>query len=61
MKVIGIVGNPRKNDNTELLTAHTLRAIAEEGLDVKLVSLADLDIRPCNDCRICYQDERCSI
>jgi multimeric flavodoxin WrbA len=27
MKVIGIVGSPRKNGNTELLTKHMLKAI----------------------------------
>ena len=30
MQVIGIVGSPRKNGNTELLTEHTLKAINEE-------------------------------
>ncbi|MBA7479943.1 2-amino-4-deoxychorismate dehydrogenase [subsurface metagenome] len=61
MKVIGIVGSPRKNGNTEMLTAHTLRAIAEEGLDTELICLAGLDIRPCNACMVCREEERCSI
>ncbi len=61
MKVIGIVGSPRKNGNTELLTAHTLKAIAEEGLDTELIRLSGLDIRPCNGCLLCRNEERCSI
>lgn len=61
MKVIGIVGSPRKNGNTELLTGHTLRVIAEEGLETELVRLAGREIRPCNACMICKQEERCSI
>ncbi len=61
MKVIGIVGSPRKNGNTALLTAHTLKAIAEEGLDTELIALAGLDIRPCNACMVCRQEERCPI
>ena len=61
MKVIGIVGSPRKNGNTELLTTRALKAIAAEGLDVELIPLANLDIRPCNDCRVCCQEELCSI
>ena len=40
MKAIGIVGSPRKNGNTEILTRHTLKAIEEEGLDTELVRLA---------------------
>ena len=61
MKVIGIVGSPRENGNTEMLTTHTLRAITEEGLDTELIPLAGLDIRPCNGCDICRHEERCPI
>lgn len=61
MKAIGIVGSPRKNGNTEILTAHCLQAIAEEGLATELVSLAGLDIRPCNACGACRDEERCPI
>ncbi len=61
MKVLGIVGSPRKKGNTEIITAHTLKAIAEEGLDTELLSLAGLDIRPCNACVICASEEHCPI
>ena len=61
MKVIGIVGSPRKSGNTETITAHTLKAIAEEGLETELIRLAGLDIRPCNACRACFKEEICSI
>lgn len=61
MKALGIVGSPRKNGNTEVLTSHALRAITEEGLDTELVSLANLDIRPCSACMVCRREERCSI
>ena len=61
MKALGIVGSPRKQGNTELLTAHALKAISEEGIETELVSLAGLDIRPCTACMACQQEERCSI
>ncbi len=61
MKAMGIVGSPRKNGNTEILTAHTLKAIAEEGVETELVRLAELDIRPCIGCMICREEERCPI
>ena len=61
MKAIGIVGSPRKNGNTEILTQHTLKAIAEEGLDTELVRLAGLDIRPCDACMVCRKGEPCPI
>ena len=60
MKAIGVVGSPRKDGNTEFLTKHTLQAIAEEGVDTELMSLAGLDIRPCDACMVCRGDEeRC--
>ena len=61
MKAVGIVGSPRRNGNTEILTKHTLQAIAEEGLDTELVTLAGLDIRPCTACMACREEERCPI
>ncbi len=61
MKIVGIVGSPRKKGNTEILTAHALNAIAEEGLDTDLVRLAGLDIRPCDACMVCRKEERCPI
>ncbi|MDO8568360.1 MAG: flavodoxin family protein [Dehalococcoidales bacterium] len=61
MKAVAFVGSPRKNGNTEILTAHTLKAIAEEGIEIELVRLAGLDIRPCNACMACAKEEICPI
>ncbi len=61
MKALGIVGSPRKNGNTEIITRHTLKAIAEEGIGTELVRLAGLDIRPCIDCDVCLKKETCPI
>jgi len=61
MKVIGIVGSPRKNGNTEILTKHTLKAVSEEGLDTDLIRLAGLEIKPCSACMACKEQEICSI
>jgi multimeric flavodoxin WrbA len=62
LKAIGIVGSPRQGGNTEILTAHCLRAMAEEGLKTQLVRLAGLDIRGCNACGYCFEHPgACSI
>jgi multimeric flavodoxin WrbA len=61
MKVIAVVGSPRRNGNTELLSAHALKAIAEEGLDTELIRLADLEIKPCSACMACKTGGKCSI
>lgn len=62
MKAIGIVGSPRKAGNTEILTAHCLKAMAEEGLETELIRLAGLDIKGCNACGYCFEHPgECSI
>ena len=61
MKAIGIVGSPRKDGNTEILTGHALKAIAEEGLDTELIRLAGRDIRPCDACMVCRNGGQCPI
>ena len=61
VKAIGIIGSPRKNGNTEILTRHTLAAIEEEGLATEIIRLAGRDIRPCNACMVCRKEERCPI
>jgi multimeric flavodoxin WrbA len=55
MKAIGIVGSPRKAGNTELLTAHCLKAIAEEGIETELIPLAGLNITGCKACGYCFE------
>ena len=61
MKVIGIVGSPREKGNTEFLTAHTLKAVAEERLDTELISLARREIKPCDACELCRKEGNCVI
>lgn len=62
MEAIGVVGSPRKAGNTEIMVAHCLKAIAEEGIATELVSLAGLNITGCNHCGFCYEHpNECSI
>ncbi|OGO41350.1 MAG: FMN reductase, partial [Chloroflexi bacterium RBG_16_58_8] len=61
MKAVGIVGSPRKGGNTEILVAHCLKAIEEEGLETELIRLAGLNIAGCNACAYCLEHEGCSI
>ncbi len=62
MKVTGVSGSPRKNGNTQIITEHALKAIAGEGIETELISLAGMDIRPCDGCMSCHGErERCHI
>lgn len=53
MIVTGVVGSPRKNGNTQLITEHALKAVAKEGIATELITLAGMDIRPCDGCWSC--------
>ena len=61
MKALGISGSPREGGNSEFITNHALKAIAEEGIETELVSLAGLTIMPCTACMACQKQERCII
>jgi multimeric flavodoxin WrbA len=53
MRVLGLVGSPRKDGNTDILVEAILGAARAKGHEVEKVHLSDLDIGPCRDCRGC--------
>ncbi|MFC1870832.1 flavodoxin family protein [Chloroflexota bacterium] len=61
MKAIGIVGSPRRKGNTEIITRHALKSISEEGIETEVITLAGLNIQPCNACMACTKEETCPI
>jgi multimeric flavodoxin WrbA len=56
MKAVGIVGSPRKNGNTEIIVAHCLKAITEEGIETELIRMAGLNIAGCKACGHCFKN-----
>jgi len=61
IKVIGIVGSPRKGGNTEFLVSEALKAAKGEGAETELITLAGRKIEPCDGCRKCRKGEDCWI
>lgn len=61
VKVIGIVGSPRKGGNTELLVSEALKAASEEDVETELITLADKDIKPCDACLSCRETKECHV
>ena len=61
MKVLGISGSPRPGGNTDLIVQTALDALAAEGIQTELLSLADRPIKPCTGCRGCasVEEPRC--
>ena len=60
-KVVGIVGSPRKDGNTEFLVQTALDKIQEKGIDVELIRLADKKIGYCIGCDVCKKTNKCAI
>ena len=61
VKIIGIVGSPRRGGNTELLVIEALKSAEKEGVETELILLAGKDIKPCDGCRICRDTGECHI
>lgn len=59
VKVLGVLGSPRRGGNTELLLDAALEGAAEEGASIEKVVLDALDIRPCTACDGCRDGIRC--
>jgi len=59
-RILGIVGSPRRNGNTDILVARVLESAADHGACVTSVHLADLTIRQCDGCHSCWKTGRCT-
>jgi multimeric flavodoxin WrbA len=56
MKVLGLVGSPRKGGNTDLLVSAVLYGAGAAGGEVDKLYVYDFDISPCVDCRGCKKE-----
>lgn len=61
VKIIGIVGSPRKGGNTDVLVKESLKAAEEVGADTELITLGSAEIEPCVACDICKSTGECAI
>jgi multimeric flavodoxin WrbA len=57
--VLGIVGSPRRQGNTELLVDEVLAGAVENGALTNKVILNNLDIAPCRACEVCTKTGSC--
>ncbi|HXZ94794.1 MAG TPA: flavodoxin family protein [Dehalococcoidia bacterium] len=61
MKVLGIMGSPRRQSNTEILLDKALEGAREAGAEVEKVLVFKLKISPCLEIYACRKDGNCSI
>ena len=60
MRVLGIVGSPRRGGNTETLVDEVLKGAGEAGAMTEKVILSELEVAPCKACNECRRDGRCA-
>jgi len=53
MKILALIGSPRRGGNTDLLVDQVLRGYSSGGDGTEKVRLYDVEIEPCIDCRRC--------
>jgi multimeric flavodoxin WrbA len=61
MKVLGIVGSPRKEGNTEILVREALSAAEKAGAETEIVLAGGKNIAGCDGCSSCRQTGTCHI
>ena len=59
MKVLGIVGSPRKNGNTDILVNQVLQGASLSGAETEAILLTDYNIKACKGCDICMKTSKC--
>lgn len=53
MKVLALIGSPRKNGNTQILINEVVRGATSVGASCQVINVCDLAIRPCQGCESC--------
>lgn len=61
MKILGVVGSPRKRGNTSILVQEALKPFALNNISTTLIHLSDYDIQDCDGCEGCRKTYRCTV
>jgi multimeric flavodoxin WrbA len=61
VKIIGIIGSPRKGSNTEIYVKKALESASKAGAETEIIDLGSAEIEPCIACDICKSTGECAI
>lgn len=59
MRILGILGSPRKKGNCEILLTEAFKGAQEAGAETELLRVSDYHIKPCIGCRTCSENLKC--
>jgi multimeric flavodoxin WrbA len=61
MRILGIVGSPRKNGNTEILMNEALKVAREAGCETEVFLMSGKQVAPCDACGACFDVGSCVV
>ncbi|GLC30068.1 flavodoxin family protein [Clostridium omnivorum] len=61
MKVVGIVGSPRKSGNVTCIVNKVMEGAKDMGAETKVYHLNDMNIRGCQSCMYCRTHDSCCV
>jgi len=61
VKVIGFVGSPRKDGNTDVLVQQVLNGVSAAGAETRIFYLNELNIKGCQGCNACKVNDKCAL
>jgi multimeric flavodoxin WrbA len=61
MRILGIVGSPRKDGNTEILMKEALRVAGEAGCETEMFLMSEKHVAPCDACGTCFEVGSCVV
>lgn len=61
MKILGIVGSPRKNGNTEILMKEALKMARDAGCETEMFLVSEKQVAACDACGTCFEVGSCVV
>jgi multimeric flavodoxin WrbA len=61
MRILGIVGSPRKNGNTEILMNEVLGVVRKAGWETETFLMSEKQVAPCDACGACFEVGSCVV
>jgi multimeric flavodoxin WrbA len=61
MRLLGIVGSPRKNGNTEIMMKEALKIAQDAGFETDMFLMSSRQVSPCDACGACFKIGTCVV
>jgi arsenate reductase len=61
MLAVGIQGSPRKKGNSDILLGMFMQALADQGVQTRILQVSQLHIEPCKELTVCEKKGTCPI